>query len=285
MHIEDEDDEERMAQPNSIEAAINESQVLYALQHPFSTHKVLYAQTVMNVAFDKGIFTDELSPTTFHKPLPPSSVTDLAQCTNLHHTMSSIEIKEGERTEAMNSHIDEGSVTSCINTLACNTSSEEPMVTQIETQPTHDEMNEEDDGNLHMNDEQLLVLNIIRVQLHKHINGKPFSQLLMIVCGKGGTGKSALLEEITKAYAKAGCLSHLAKMAMSGVAASIISRSTLHSLAGLPSQTPHSENWTSSGSQETKAQRTQNIIGTWLLRVDEVSMMTAEQLAMLSEAR
>ncbi|KAG2738912.1 hypothetical protein P692DRAFT_20648596, partial [Suillus brevipes Sb2] len=79
--------------------------------------------------------------------------------------------------------------------------------------------------------EQQLALNIIRAQLHKRIYGKPFSQLLMVVSGEGGTGKSALLEEITRAYAEAGCISHLAKTAMSGVAATIIGGSTLHSWA------------------------------------------------------
>jgi hypothetical protein len=39
----------------------------------------------------------------------------------------------------------------------------------------------------------------------------------------------------------------------------------------------------SSSSREVKARRQSNMVGTWLLGVDEASMMTAEQLAMLSE--
>lgn len=283
--IESEDDEERTTQQDSIEAVIDESQVQYALQHPFSTREALYAQTAMNVAFDKGIFADELSPTTFHKPVPPSSISDLAQCTTLYQTMSSIDTKKDENADAMRSLVDEGSVSAFADTSVCNAPQEEPTVTEIETQLGRDELNEEENGRLHLNDEQQLALNIIRAQLHKRIYGKPFSQLLMVVSGEGGTGKSALLEEITRAYAEAGCISHLAKTAMSGVAATIIGGSTLHSWAGLPTRTPHNENWASSGSREIKARRRRNIIGTWLLGVDEVSMMTAEQLAMLSEAR
>lgn len=281
--VEDEDDAEDCASPNSTEAAITEAQVQYALQHPFSSREALYAQTAMNVAFDKGFFEDELSPTSFRKPLALSTMADIAQCAQLHHTMSSIDTEDSNLSEHNGSSFDKGSVSALDNNTSTEVTHREPEVTQIECQVNENEVNEDLTETLHMNTEQKRALDIIRAQLHRRIHNQPFSQLLMVICGEGGTGKSALINEITRTYGSAGCSSRLAKTAMSGVAASIIGGSTLHSWAGLPSRTPHGDNWMSSSSREVKARRRSNMLGTWLLGVDEASMMTAEQLAMLSE--
>jgi hypothetical protein len=280
--IEDEDDAEDCTPQNSAEAAITEAQVQYALQHPFSTREALYAQTAMNVAFDKGFFEDELSPTSFRKPLPLSTTADIAECARLHHAMSSIDTEDSDLSERNGSIMDKGSV-SAYQEPSAELTYQEPEVTRIECQDNESGADEDLTETLHMNTEQKRALDIIRAQLHRRIHNQPFSQLLMVICGEGGTGKSALIDEITRTYASAGCSSRLAKTAMSGVAASIIGGSTLHSWAGLPSRTPHSDNWMSSSSREVKARRRSNMIGTWLLGVDEASMMTAEQLAMLSE--
>jgi hypothetical protein len=44
----DENNEERTTQPDPIEAVIDNSQVLYALQHPFSSHNVLHDLGIMH---------------------------------------------------------------------------------------------------------------------------------------------------------------------------------------------------------------------------------------------
>lgn len=280
-NLEDDVDEENLVPQSSVEAVVDESQVQYALQHPFSTREALYAQTAMNVAFDKGIFTEDIPPSTFHKPLPQTTAEEIAQCAHLRRTMSLMDTQDSATIpEAQTTDMSRGSVT------AFNDAQHEsPTVLSIESQVSKDGWEAESDDALRMNDEQKLALDIIQAQLHRHLHDEPVTPLLMVICGEGGTGKSALLEEVTQMYARAGCSSHLAKTAMSGVAASIIGGSTLHSWAGLPSRTPHSENWVHSPSREIRARRERNMLNTWLLGVDEVSMMTAEQLAMLSEVR
>ncbi|KAG2057020.1 hypothetical protein BDR06DRAFT_849218, partial [Suillus hirtellus] len=59
-------------------------------------------------------------------------------------------------------------------------------------------------------------------------------QLLMLITGEGGTGKSKLLDAITQLFAAHSCESKLASTAMSGIAACLVNGTTLHSWAGLP---------------------------------------------------
>ncbi|KIK74991.1 hypothetical protein PAXRUDRAFT_64207, partial [Paxillus rubicundulus Ve08.2h10] len=68
----------------------------------------------------------------------------------------------------------------------------------------------------------------------QHLDDQKPKQLLMIVVGPGGTGKSRLLNAITRVYAQEGTLSKLAKTATTGVAASNIGGRTVHSWAGIP---------------------------------------------------
>ncbi|KAG2062745.1 hypothetical protein BDR04DRAFT_967331, partial [Suillus decipiens] len=54
-------------------------------------------------------------------------------------------------------------------------------------------------------------------------------QLLMQIHGQGGSGKMKLLQAITDMFTIQGCSHRLAKIALSGVAASQIGGSTVHS--------------------------------------------------------
>ena len=74
--------------------------------------------------------------------------------------------------------------------------------------------------------------------LQDHLLGKNPPQRLLIIHGQGGTGKSALLNAISSTFEELGVSHLLAKMATSGVAASIIKGQTLHSWAALPIFTP-----------------------------------------------
>ena len=64
--------------------------------------------------------------------------------------------------------------------------------------------------------------------------GQKPPQLKMIVIGPRGTGKSVMINKITRMFANMGTSDMLVKTATSGIAASLISRMTLHYWAGLP---------------------------------------------------
>ncbi|KAF8238332.1 hypothetical protein L208DRAFT_1242737 [Tricholoma matsutake] len=70
--------------------------------------------------------------------------------------------------------------------------------------------------------DQRWVHNIIAHHLEAHLAGGQPAQLLMIVQGAGGTGKSMLIEQITKTFEVWQAGGMLAKMATMGVAASLI---------------------------------------------------------------
>ena len=92
-----------------------------------------------------------------------------------------------------------------------------------------------------LNTEQHRAHDIVANQLHAHLNGIPTRQLLMIVVGSGGTGKSTMLNAITKTFEAEGVSHLLFKTALSGVAASLIGGTTLHWWAGLPAKKNPSE--------------------------------------------
>ncbi|KAF8226913.1 hypothetical protein L208DRAFT_1014603, partial [Tricholoma matsutake] len=81
----------------------------------------------------------------------------------------------------------------------------------------------------HLKTEQRRAHNIMMKHLEAHLGGCWPHQLLMIVQGAGGIGKTALIKEITTTFHCIGTRSLLAKMASSGVAASLIKGMTLHS--------------------------------------------------------
>jgi hypothetical protein len=105
----------------------------------------------------------------------------------------------------------------------------------------------------------------------------------MIVHGQGGTGKTTMLNAISDLFNSLGVSHLLAKMAMSGVAASLIGRQTLHSWAALPVRKPVTEKWIMHPSKEIGTHCKQNFGVLWLL-IDEMSMMTTLLLDFLSQA-
>ena len=95
-------------------------------------------------------------------------------------------------------------------------------------------------------------------------------QLLIIVTGQGGTGKSVLIKAITETFAYHRQESRLAKCAPSGIAAIHIGGSTIHHWAGLGIQ--RLKNLASS-SKTIAARRNHNIVGKHCLIIDEMSMI------------
>ncbi|KAF8137246.1 hypothetical protein EV363DRAFT_1138415, partial [Boletus edulis] len=59
-------------------------------------------------------------------------------------------------------------------------------------------------------------------------------QLLMIIPGEGGVGKSKTIQTITENFNRLGASHLLAKSAYTGIAASIIDGKTLHVIGQIP---------------------------------------------------
>ena len=93
-----------------------------------------------------------------------------------------------------------------------------------------------------LNTEQRRAHDIVAASLKAHLEGRRTGQILMVVIGAGGTGKSALLNAITKTLESRNAHHLLAKMALSGVAATVVGGTTLHWWGGLPTRISGSSN-------------------------------------------
>jgi hypothetical protein len=136
----------------------------------------------------------------------------------------------------------------------------------------------------HLNAEQLQAHNIVASHLQAHLAGHAPSQLLMIVIGQGGTGKSTILNAITKTFENMKASHLLEKTALSGVATSLIGGTTLHWHAGLPTQKiPQSNIWPDNPSKATKDCRVANILNSQYLAIDKCGMCTLDLVTLLSQ--
>lgn len=129
-----------------------------------------------------------------------------------------------------------------------------------------------------LNPEQSRAHQIIYRHMKSSGRGQSPPQLLMVVNGAGGTGKSALIDAVTSSAASLGMQKALAKTATSGVAATRIGGTTIHSWAGLGIT-----NKVDTSNAKTLEKRAKNIGTTRYLIVDEFSMMTKGLMESLSE--
>ena len=104
----------------------------------------------------------------------------------------------------------------------------------------------------------------------------------MILQGYGGTGKTTLIHQITRTFKENDFKHSLAKMAMSGIAATIIDAVTLHWWAGINVKSSKGENWVNRAGPEIR-RRTNNVTGKNYIIVDKFSMLTKQMLACVSE--
>ncbi|RDB25791.1 ATP-dependent DNA helicase RRM3 [Hypsizygus marmoreus] len=136
-----------------------------------------------------------------------------------------------------------------------------------------------------LNADQMRAYMIVERQLIVRLRNENPKQLLMLVLGQGGTGKSLLIDAISQTFAELGISNKLAKTASSGVAASLIGGDTLHSWAGIPVNPSDSRShWTERGNKLSQGKRIRNIKGKLLWLHDELSMTTKDHLCLASQA-
>ncbi|KIL62630.1 hypothetical protein M378DRAFT_45379, partial [Amanita muscaria Koide BX008] len=85
-------------------------------------------------------------------------------------------------------------------------------------------------GTEELNTDQLRALDIVRGHLSATASSEDTAQLLMQLVGEGGTGKSRVIQTITRVFELSGIETSLRKGAYTGIAACLIGGRTLHSL-------------------------------------------------------
>ena len=154
-------------------------------------------------------------------------------------------------------------------------------ISQMWLPPNHDDVVDEmqsepifDINNL--NDDQRRAYDIVDWHLKETVDGKQPPQLLMVIPGEGGVGKSKVIQIITENFRRHGLKEWWVKGAYTGIAASLIDGKTLHVLAGIPVR----------GGKQS-AQTLKKLHAFWrtkrYLIIDEVSMLSRTFFAKLSQ--
>ena len=154
-------------------------------------------------------------------------------------------------------------------------------ISQMWLPPNHDDVDDEmqsepifDINNL--NDDQRRAYDIVDWHLKETVDGKQPPQLLMVIPGEGGVGKSKVIQIITENFRRHGLKEWWVKGAYTGIAASLIDGKTLHVLAGIPVR----------GGKQS-AQTLKKLHAFWrtkrYLIIDEVSMLSRTFFAKLSQ--
>jgi hypothetical protein len=127
-----------------------------------------------------------------------------------------------------------------------------------------------------LNDDQRRAYDIVDWHLQDTIKGRKPPQLLMIIPGEGGVGKSKVIQTITENFRLSGVEHWCVKGAYTGIAASLIDGKTLHVLAGIPIK-----------GRKQSAQTIKKLREFWrtkhYLIIDEMSMLSRSFFAKLCQ--
>ena len=147
-------------------------------------------------------------------------------------------------------------------------SNHDDVVDEMQSEPVFDFNN--------LNDDQRRAYDIVDWHLKETMDGKQPPQLLMVIPGEGGVGKSKVIQIITENFRRRGLKEWWVKGAYTGIAASLIDGKTLHVLAGIPVR----------GGKQS-AQTLKKLHEFWRMKcyliIDEVSMLSRTFFAKLSQ--
>ena len=260
-----------------LDISVSNEEVLSALQKPFGGRELLFADTAVAIGIDSGVFTKSAVCKTYQRKPAPASAREIALIRVWEHEINNMSPKSPE--EVAHSPIDDSQISRPSIIQSAKPTSHDPDVNNVFA--LYDGPNWSDEE-ISLNERQLMAHNIITNHLRQHLNNEKPPQILMMIHGEGGTGKSRLLKAISDTFSNNGASHLLAKIAMSGVAASIVNGSTLHSWAALPVRKPGTDTWVNRPSREIENRRKRNIGQAQWLTIDEMSMLTTPLLAHLS---
>ena len=256
---------------NTFEDLISEEDIMRAVDRPFCASELLYADTAISVGRDTGALQDNTSDVPYKTP---SANATPQQVDHFRVWESALRMGEEYTVEEAVETTDDS-----VEYIVESSQSIEPAAFNV----YRPEKNQHDADQTVLNPRQRIVHDIVTTHLQSFLHGDNPPQRLMIVHGPGGTGKSALLNEISNSFEKLNSSALLAKTAMSGVAASIVGGQTLHSWAAIPVNPPSTDNWLTHPSKRIGKRRQDNIGNIQWLTIDEKSMLTTPNLHLLSK--
>lgn len=260
---------------NQFTQYVSEDTVQQLLDRPFSALEQLYANDAIEIGMDSGALGFATFETVYRKPAKPATSQELGLFAIWDEALknSVVDSDRGELTSATLASVQERT------TVHRRSGGVEAAIAPTST----DTVDIEEEKKVGLNEKQFMVYDIVTSHLTAFLRHENPPQRLLIVHGPGGTGKTAILNEISNAFERLGAGHLLAKTATSGVAASLIGGQTLHSWAALPTRKPPTDKWITNPSKEVALRRKKNLGALWLT-IDEMSMLTTPLLAYLSQA-
>jgi hypothetical protein len=235
----------------------------------FSAHDKLFAEVALNIAVDQGIFKDDPCFPHWKRIVLPATHEQLLDFQVLERLVKAV-------TKHRLGPDNRDDLSLPADLQAEHSSTLSPELSPRESPPP-------DMGN-GLNSDQCTAHKIITNHLKAHLEGRNPPQLLMMVIGQAGTGKSTLLNAITSTFEQLNAPQLLARTALSGVAASLIGGTTLHWFGGLaPRKIPQSDVWPDKSAKYVQERRKKNLLPLLWLAIDEVGMCTLDLLTLLSQ--
>jgi len=234
----------------------------------FSAQDRLFAEVALNIAIDQGIFKENVASSQwkdFALSATQEQLVDFQILERLVGAVTKHRLVPDNREDLAPGSFRDG----CCPELSAELLSREDPLPETTNA---------------LNDCQHMAHTIVTNHLKAHLDGRCPQQLLMMVNGQAGTGKSTLLNAITSSFEKLDAPLLLAKTALSGVAASLIGGTTLHWFGGLaPKKIPQSDVWTEKSAKHVQERRKKNLLPPLWLAIDEAGMCTLDLLTLLSQ--
>ncbi|KAJ7494790.1 hypothetical protein B0H11DRAFT_1910735 [Mycena galericulata] len=278
-------DEQRLAMDlEELEALVlpmTEADVNAARNERYASREFMYGEGAMNVAFSLGIFEQD-APVVASGPMcERASLDDATKYAGWGEKLRALT----RRAElATDNTLPLPAVDAAV--FSGQPSAYDAIVTEAPAQQGPTLRTPEQQNALDiLNVEQRRAHDIIEQHVRRTMAGVQQDQLLMIVRGEGGTGKTVLLNAIAHTFAFLKVEEWLAKTATTGVAASLVGGVTVHQWAAIPvANAEDSAEWTQRASSANVERRKRNILPARYVNVDECSMLTKQLLAQLSQS-
>jgi hypothetical protein len=271
-----------MEELNALEVPLTEADVAIARNEKYASREFIYGEGAMRVAYGFSIFDADQST------VVPGPLCDQATMEDMLRYA-----KWGERLQALSKA--EALLVSNRVSLAQQADQDasvgvgrptEYRADACEAQAPLSELRqtEKQQATLDLlNVEQRRAHDIIEQHMRRMLAGVQQDQLLMIVRGEGGTGKTVLLNAIADTFEFLEAKAWLAKTATTGVAASLVGGTTVHAWASIPITAKDSPDWVNNAGPATIEKRKRHILPAKYVNIDECSMLTKRLLAQLSQ--
>lgn len=196
-----------------------------------------HAFAALTIAKFKNIFNDEMLTWRCESPSPDVQIAHGNDYLKLENWKQSMVLNIAKLNQDDDDVVERADETGDVSIMSYatdvdNDASIEGVEAMVEARNAEDHL-ERIDPEFLLKD-QCRAYDIINWHLTETLEGRKPNQLLMIIAGEGGVGKSKTIQSITGNFERRQVADLLAKSAFTGIAASIVDGKTLHVVAQIP---------------------------------------------------